>query len=149
MLLEGGSDFMKRDNVAVCITAQSSSQMLIDYGADIAKQYQCSLHILHVQKGNSIFQNGETLKLLTKLLAYGGKCGGTIHVLCDEDVPKCISQFVKQQGITKVVMGEVPKELIQKQNEMQFQKIIDLLPKEIEVLTPNQEFEMELQEKIG
>ena len=94
---------MKEEKVVVCITAQNSSQRLIDYGAEVAEQAKGSLHILHVQKGDSIFQNGETLKLLTKLLAYGDRCGGIIHVLCDRDVPKCIGQFVKQEGITKLV----------------------------------------------
>ena len=100
---------MKEEKVVVCITAQNSSQRLIDYGAEVAEQAKGSLHILHVQKEDSIFQNGETLKLLTKLLAYGDRCGGIIHVLCDRDVPKCIGQFVKQEGITKLIMGDVSK----------------------------------------
>ena len=71
---------MKEEKIAVCITAQTSSQRLIDYGAEIAEQYNSSLHILHVQKGDSIFQNGETLKLLTKLLSFGDSCGFFFYV---------------------------------------------------------------------
>ncbi len=146
---------MKEEKIAVCITAQTSSQRLIDYGAEIAEQYNSSLHILHVQKGDSIFQNGETLKLLTKLLSYGDRCGGIVHVLCDEDVPKCIAQFAKEEGITKVIMGELPK--VEKkyttkvQKETQFQKIINALPKDIEVIIVNhqQTIQTELKQKIG
>ncbi len=143
---------MKEEKIAVCITAQTSSQRLIDYGAEIAEQYNSSLHILHVQKGDSIFQNGETLKLLTKLLSYGDRCGGIVHVLCDEDVPKCIAQFAKEEGITKVIMGELPKEHTTKvQKETQFQKIINALPKDIEVIIVNhqQTIQTELKQKIG
>lgn len=146
---------MKKENIVVCITAQSSSQRLIDYGTEIAREYHGSLHILHVQKGDSIFQNGETLKLLTKLLAYGDRCGGIIHVMCDEDVPKCISQFVKDENITKLIMGELPKTVIKhsikKQQETQFQKIISILPEDVEVMIvgQNDRIETEWEEKIG
>ncbi len=116
---------MKEEKIAVCITAQTSSQRLIDYGAEIAEQYNSSLHILHVQKGDSIFQNGETLKLLTKLLSYGDRCGGIVHVLCDEDVPKCIAQFAKEEGITKVIMGELPKNtLLKYKKKHNFKKLL-------------------------
>ena len=146
---------MKKEKIAVCITAQTSSQKLIDYGAEVAQQYNGSLHILHVQKGDSIFQNGETLKLLTKLLSYGDRCGGIVHVLCDEDVPKCIAQFAKEEGITKVIMGELPK--VEKkyttkvQKETQFQKIIAMIPQKVEVITVGQQDMIctELEQKIG
>ena len=146
---------MKKEKIAVCITAQTSSQKLIDYGAEVAQQYNGSLHILHVQKGDRIFQNGQTLKLLTKLLAYGDRCGGMIHVLCDQDVPKCISEFVKQEGITKVIMGEIPNKVAKKyskvQQETQFQKIIAMLPQQVEVITVAQQdiAYVELEQKIG
>ncbi len=146
---------MKEEKIAVCITAQTSSQRLIDYGAEIAEQYNSSLHILHVQKGDSIFQNGETLKLLTKLLSYGDRCGGIVNVLCDEDVPKCIAQFAKEEGITKVIMGELPKmekkHTTKVQKETQFQKIINALPKHIEVIIAKhqQTIQTELKQKIG
>ena len=146
---------MKKEKIAVCITAQTSSQKLIDYGAEVAQQYNGSLHILHVQKGDSIFQNGQTLKLLTKLLAYGDRCGGMIHVLCDQDVPNCISAFVKQEGITKVIMGEIPNKVAKKyskvQQETQFQKIIAMLPQQVEVITVAQQdiAYVELEQKIG
>ncbi|NDO47578.1 hypothetical protein [Clostridium sp. MD294] len=146
---------MKEEKIAVCITAQTSSQRLIDYGSEIAQQYNGSLHILHVQKGDSIFQNGQTLKLLTKLLAYGDRCGGIIHVLCDQDIPKCISEFVKQEEITKVIIGELPKQTTKKclkeKEETQFQKIITILPQQVEVITVGQQDVIctELKQKIG
>lgn len=146
---------MKKEKIAVCITAQTSSQKLIDYGAEVAQQYNGSLHILHVQKGDSIFQNGQTLKLLTKLLAYGDRCGGIIHVLCDQDIPKCISEFVKQEEITKVIMGELPKQetkkCLKEKEETQFQKIITILPQHVEVITVGQQDMIctELKQKIG
>lgn len=146
---------MKKEKIAVCITAQSSSQRLIDYGAEIAREYNGHLHILHVQKGDSIFQNGETLKLLTKLLAYGDRCGGVIHVMCDEDVPNCIGQFVREEHITKVIMGQFPekvmKQSLKRQKETQFQKIVSALPEYVEVMIAGQHdiMQTDLEEKIG
>ena len=146
---------MTEQKIVVCITAQSNSQRLIDYGTKVAQRSNASLHILHVQKGDSIFQNGETLKLLTKLFAYGDKCGGIIHALCDEDVAKCISRFVKQEGMTKLVMGEVPAAMRKSNHsaENQFEKIISALPKDVEVIVVKRQQQLycqkELEEKIG
>ena len=89
------------------------------------------------------------------MLAYGDRCGGMIHVLCDQDVPKCISEFVKQEGITKVIMGEIPNKVAKKyskvQQETQFQKIIAMLPQQVEVITVAQQdiAYVELEQKIG
>lgn len=154
---KGGIKDMTEQKIVVCITAQSNSQRLIDYGAKIAEKVNGSLHILHVQKGNSIFQNGETLKLLAKLFAYGDKCGGMIHALCDENVAKCIADFVKQECVTKVVMGELPaamsQQLQKNGEENQFEKIISALPKDVEVIIVKRQQKMEqlekLEEKIG
>ena len=70
-------------------------------------------------------------------------------------MPKCIGQFVKQEGITKLIMGDVSK-LAKKQSfkgekETQFQKIVNALPEDIELLIVEQQtlVETELEQKIG
>lgn len=98
----------KVEKILVCITAQSNSKRLIDEGAEVADEFDGELHILHVQRGDSIFNNDETPKLLELLFNYAGKRGGMVHFYCDEDVSECIGNFVNETGITKVVLGEPP-----------------------------------------
>jgi len=79
--------------VLVCITAQSNSKRLMDYGHDIAEKYEGELHILHVLKGDSVFNNPDTPALLQELFDYGSKEGGMIHAFCDENVSKSIGNY--------------------------------------------------------
>ena len=43
------------DKVVACITAQYNSERLIDTAAEVADKFNAELHILHVNKGTSIF----------------------------------------------------------------------------------------------
>ena len=112
MIREIEDVFMKADDgierVLVCITAQCNSKRLINEGAKVADAANGELHILHVQRGDSIFNNADTPRLLEELFAYGAKRGGMIHFYCDEDITECIGRFVKNNGITKMVLGEPP-----------------------------------------
>ena len=98
----------KIEKILVCITAQCNSKRLIDEGARVADLNDGELHILHVQQGDSIFNNSETPKLLEELFNYASQKGGMVHFYCDEDVSECIGNFVNETGITKVVLGEPP-----------------------------------------
>ncbi len=98
----------KIERVLVCITSQISSQRLIDKAAEIADEENAEFHILHVQQGNSIFNNADTPKMIHSLCQYGSQKGGTMHFYCHEDVPKCIGKFVSEKYITKIVMGQPP-----------------------------------------
>ena len=93
----------KIERVLVCITSQISSQRLIDKAAEIADNENAELHILHVQQGNSIFNNADTPKMIHSLCQYGSKKGGTMHFYCHEDVPECIGKFVSEKYITKII----------------------------------------------
>lgn len=94
------------ERILVCITAQCNSKRLINEGAKVADEANGELHIIHVQRGDSIFNNADTPRLLEELFDYGAKRGGMIHFYCDEDVTECIGKFVEKNGITKMVMGE-------------------------------------------
>ena len=72
----------KIERVLVCITSQISSQRLIDKAAEIADKENAELHILHVQQGNSIFNNADTPKMIHSLCQYGSQKGGTMHFYC-------------------------------------------------------------------
>ena len=98
----------KIERVLVCITSQISSQRLIDKAAEIADKENAELHILHVQQGNSIFNNADTPKMIHSLCQYGSQKGGTMHFYCHEDVPECIGKFVSEKYITKIIIGQPP-----------------------------------------
>ena len=118
------------NKVVACITAQYNSERLIDTAAEVADRFNAELHILHVNKGSSIFNNENTPILLDKLFEYGSEKGGMVHMLCSDDVAQSIGDFIEEYGITKIVLGEPPRfveKRIQKASE--FGKIEKILKK--------------------
>ena len=120
------------DRIAACITAQSNSERLIDEAAEVADRLNGELHILNVNKGNSIFNNADTPALLDRLFEYGSDRGGMVHMLCSDDVANSIGDFITQYGITKIVLGEPPKAGIASKNsgESEFDRIENVIKKE-------------------
>lgn len=120
----------KNEKVLVLATAQKNALRLIDYGFSMALANDGELHILHVQKGNSVFDGTDTLKRLQELIDYGGRLGACIHVLCDNDVARCIGNFVEKEGITRVILGEPPQEKHEKAIG-EWDRIIEVIPEEV------------------
>ena len=94
--------------VLVGITIQESSHRLIKEGFNLSKAIDASLHILHIRKGETIFDKPESSELLTNLFTYGGELGGEVHFLCSNDIPEAITTFIKENNITHLVIGETP-----------------------------------------
>lgn len=94
------------NKVLVCITIQENSRRLISEGFNIAQSLNGSLHILHIRKGETVFDHADSSKLLAELFAYGSELGGEIHFLCSENISETISNFIIEQKITEVVIGE-------------------------------------------
>lgn len=97
--------------ILVGITIQENSRRLIDEGVKLSKSLNAPLHILHIRKGETIFDNPESSMLLEDLFAYGGELGGEVHFLCGKHVSKTFTNFVKENGITHLVIGEAPSHL--------------------------------------
>ncbi len=127
--------------VLVCITAQSNSKRLINKGAQIADIANAELHILNVQKGNTIFNNEETPKLLQQLFLYGSEKGGMVHAFCDDNIPESIAAFIKKEKITKLVLGEPPVSKHAVCSENQFHRIMENIPGEVEIIIVKREEE--------
>lgn len=92
--------------VLVCITIQKNSHRLISEGFNIARAVNGSLHILHIRKGETVFDHADSSNLLAELFTYGSELGGEIHFLCGENISETISNFIIEQKITEVVIGE-------------------------------------------
>lgn len=122
-----------REKVLVCITIQKNSKRLIRKGAEIANEINGDLHILHVEKGMSIFKNEESISMLEELFEYGKQLGGEVHFLSGKDVPSKIVEFIKGMCITRLVLGETMRS-----------KLRRLLTKDIESNVLSQTKEVEL-----
>ena len=117
------------DKVVACITAQYNSERLIDTAAEVADKFNAELHILHVNKGTSIFNNADTPMLLERLFEYGSDKGGMVHMLCSENVASSIGNFIEEYNITKIVLGEPPVKFLEskKITESEFGRIEKVL----------------------
>ncbi len=123
-----------REKVLVCITIQGNSRRLIEKGAKIAAENDAKLHILHVEKGMSIFQNPEAAELLESLFEYGKELGGEVHFVSDQEVAKRIVSFIKEEEVSKVVLGETMRGKLSKMINKDITKHISKETKDLEVL---------------
>jgi len=103
--LSGGFPLNK---VLVCITPQANGKRLIDKGHEISLHISAELHILHVEQNNSVFYTDESAQMLDNLFRYGSERGGVVHAVCAQDPFAAIKRFIKDEGITDVVLGESP-----------------------------------------
>lgn len=97
-----------RPKVLVGITIQENSRRLIDEGSRLSKTLNAPLHILHIRQGDTIFDHPESSQLLEDLFAYGGYLGGEVHFICGESIPSLLSNFIKENHITHLLIGEAP-----------------------------------------
>ena len=100
-----------KEKVLVGITIQENSRRLIAEGHRLAQELHAPLHILHIRKGETIFDHPETSQLLEDLFSYGGELGGEVHFLCSNHVSQTFTSFVKKNHITHLVIGESPANL--------------------------------------
>jgi len=94
--------------ILVCITIQENSRRLISEGFNLADAGEAPLHILHIRKGETIFDHPDSSDLLEDLFEYGSELGGEIHFLCSQDVTQTILDFIIEHEITHLVIGEAP-----------------------------------------
>lgn len=93
------------NKVLVCITIQENSRRLIKKGFDTAQAIDGELHILHIKKGETIFDHPNSSILLEELFLYGSELGGEVHFLCSNNVTQTIIDFINEQCITKLIIG--------------------------------------------
>lgn len=97
--------------ILVGITIQENSRRLIDEGLRLSKELNAPLHILHIRKGETIFDHPDSSELLDELFTYGGELGGEVHFVCGDNISDAFHTFVKNNQITHLVIGEAPTTL--------------------------------------
>lgn len=117
-----------KEKVLVCITIQENSRRLISEGFHIAKAQEASLHILHVRQGETIFEHSDSSSLLGELFDYGSELGGEVHFLCSSDISQTILDFIIDNHMTHLVLGEAPVVRGNKPAESVFQQLIQDVP---------------------
>ncbi|MGL4736708.1 MAG: hypothetical protein ACRCW2_04550 [Cellulosilyticaceae bacterium] len=96
------------NKVLVCITIQENSRRLIRKGYDLTCDLEGKLHLLHIRKGDTIFENSGSSELFEQLFIYGSELGGEAHFLCSDNVSNAIAEFITSNKITHLVIGEGP-----------------------------------------
>ena len=97
-----------KNKVLVCITIQENSRRLITEGHNKAQSLDAPLHLLHIRKGDTVFDNADSSNLLEDLFAFGGELGGEVHFLCSNHIPNTITEFITNNKITHLIMGAAP-----------------------------------------
>ena len=95
-----------KEKVLVCITIQENSLRLIKEGSFLASSLGADLHILHVEKGMSIFEQEDSVIVLEKLFELGKELGGEIHFISDQNVIGRIVKVARDLEITHLIIGQ-------------------------------------------
>ena len=126
------------EKVLVGITIQENSRRLIDEGYRLARELKAPLHILHIRKGHTIFDDPESSRLLEELFTYGGDLGGEVHFICGEHISLALIQFIKNNHMTHLVIGEAPADVTPTSPSIYDKLADDLEHIDITVLQRNQ-----------
>lgn len=94
--------------ILVCITIQENSKRLITEGHKLATLLKAPLHILHIRKGETVFDHPDSSTLLEELFNFGGELGGEVHFLCSNNILQTITEFIDNNQMTHLVIGETP-----------------------------------------
>ena len=100
-------------NVLVCITPQSNGKRLIDKGAQVVDNDK--LHILYMQRGDSLFLSEDSSSMLEELFDYGKSKGGSVHFISGNHFLEGLQKFAKEHEIEHFVLGEPPQHVMNKE----------------------------------
>ena len=92
-----------RERVAVCISANSSSQMLIARGARVAEGVGGELFVLHIDTGEDLGQ--EEKATLAGNMQFARNLNAETITLKGKSVAHAAAAFVREKRITHVVFG--------------------------------------------
>ena len=123
-------------NVLVCITPQSNGKRLIDKGAQVVDNDK--LHILYMQRGDSVFLSEESASMLEELFDYGKSKGGSVHFISGNHFYSELQKFAEENNIGHFVVGEPPHNSISK--EKLEESIQEYIPGAVVSIVENPEY---------
>lgn len=95
------------ETVLVCVTGQQTSRRLIHRGAQVAQERDAALLVLCVSgSGFNLLSNPEVSQALNDLYRLSGEVGAEMTMLHHQDPHRAICDFVKERGVTRLVLGE-------------------------------------------
>jgi two-component system sensor histidine kinase KdpD len=92
-----------RERIAVCISENSNSQMLIARGARLAEGVGGELFILHIDTKRSRKPAEEST--LAANLQFARNCNAQIFIVPGENVAETAAAFVREKRITQIIFG--------------------------------------------
>lgn len=93
--------------VLVCVTRQISCERLIRHGADMAKQANLALNIVHVAgNGASLLGNPSESEAIDYLFTIAKQHGANLNVLRSDNVLDTLTRLARESKAASIVMGE-------------------------------------------
>ncbi|RKD22527.1 universal stress protein [Caminicella sporogenes] len=124
-------------NIMVCVTQQKSCERLIRRGAEIKKQLNGELHVIHVVKeGWKYFGKLKESDALEYLFDKSKSYGADLTVIKAPDIEETLRNFAEKNNIDIIVMGESFEKSEQQnmikrlKNKLSYEVIIDVVPLE-------------------
>jgi len=98
---------MKTHNIMVCVTQQKSCKRLIEAGANIAKEEEGNLYVIHVVKeGWKYFGKLKEADAIEYLFEESKKNGGDLTIVKADDIVGTLKKFAREKEIDIIVMGK-------------------------------------------
>ena len=129
-------------NVLVCITPQSNGKRLIDKGAQVVDNDK--LHILYMQRGDSLFLSEASASVLEELFDYAKSKGGMVHFISGNHFLSELQKFAGENDIGHFVVGEPPQNIMSK--EKLENSIREYIPNAIVTIVENPDYVTENKE---
>lgn len=97
-------------NILVCVTQQKTCERLIKKAADLRKEDNGELFVIHVAKNEwNFLDNVKEGEALEYLFGISKSVGAKLSVLKSDDIVDTIVDFVEENDIHCIVIGASPE----------------------------------------
>lgn len=98
-------------NILVCVTQQKTCERLILKAADLKKDLNGDLFIIHVAKNEwNFLDNAKEGEALEYLFSISKSVGANLAVLRSEDIVNSIAAYARENNIGCIILGESPND---------------------------------------
>ena len=96
--------------VLVCVTRQKTCERLIVAGAEVAKEKNAPLQVIHIARvGDSLLGNPSESEALEYLYQISKEHGADMMMVRSADVVSTIVAQAEKLGVGTIVMGRLPR----------------------------------------